>query len=105
MEPTPIGSKLLRIVMLHPDGKLYNNSYGEARIKAIDDANIIKGEAIIKINNYLYGPKMSKKEAGKYYNEKLRCYWLENLDKRIPFRKRNKILRYLLGELTIGDMI
>lgn len=83
--------------MNHPNGKYYNHSYGEAKVKAKDSAEISKGVAIVRVEKYQYGPRMTKEFAAKYYNDKLRWYWLDKLDKRIPYNKRKKALNYLLG--------
>lgn len=83
--------------MNHPNGKHYNYSYGEAKVKAKDNAEISQGVAIVRVDKYQYGPRMSRDIAVKYYNDKLRHYWLDRLDKRIPYGKRKKALNYLLG--------
>jgi len=83
--------------MWHPNGKYYKYSLGEARVKAVEDAIIQNGEAIINLHYYNYGPRMTKENAIRYYNSKLRPYWLQNLDDSIPLNKRDAVLDYLLG--------
>ena len=83
--------------MNHPNGKHYNYSYGEAKVKAKDEAIISNGECIVRIDKYQYGPRMTRESAAKYYNDKLRHYWLDRLDKRIPYSMRKKVLDYMIG--------
>ncbi len=40
-------------------------------------------------------PRMDRKTAAKYYNEKLKRYWLSQMDRRIPEGLREKALEYL----------
>ena len=83
--------------MNHPNGKYYNYSYGEAKVKAKEEAPISNGECIVRIDKYQYGPRMTREFASKYYNNKIRFYWLDKMDKRIPYWLRKKALNYLLG--------
>jgi len=43
---------------------------------------------------------MPKHKAIEYYNEKLRNYWLENLDESIPKRFRSIAINFLLGRAS-----
>jgi hypothetical protein len=86
--------------MNHPNGEHYNHSYGEAKWKAKEEAPIVKGEAVVRVERYQHGPRMLRANAVKYYNEKLRHYWLDRLDKRIPYGQRKKALKYLLGDIS-----
>ena len=85
--------------MKHPNGNYYKYSYGEAKVKAIEDAEIINGIAETDLQSYQFGPRMSREMAVKYYNKKLEPYWLDSLDERIPLNKRKKVLDYLLGNI------
>ena len=86
--------------MNYQNGKHYNYSYGEAKVKAKDNAIISNGEAIVRVDKYQYAPRMTREFAVKYYNEKLRHYWLDRLDKRIPYDLRGKALDYMMGRIA-----
>lgn len=78
----------------------YRYSYGEAILRARDlafEKPIEDGVVRLGIGALEHAPKMTRKDAVDYYNKKLEWYWLDRMDKRIPFRKRKKALNYLLG--------
>ena len=83
--------------MKHPNGSYYKYSYGEAKIKAKYDAVIENGLAKIDIESYQYAPRMKRDDAIDYYNAKMLPLWLNQMDKRIPYKFRKKALYYALG--------
>lgn len=81
--------------MIVVNGKHYNYTYGEAVMKARESYDVEDGIALLNIPPH--APQLTKEEAIKYYNKKLRVYWLENLSDSIPVNKKEKALDYLLG--------
>ena len=72
-------------------------TYGEAIIKIRDSAPIENGLINLNMRKLRPKPRMEKCNASEYYNKKLRRYWMQQLDSRIPLQRREKILDYLLG--------
>lgn len=70
-------------------------TYGEAKIEQKLLPNI-EGDLILP-----HKQQMNRKDAGDYYNAKLRKYWLDNLDDCIPESKKEAVLDYLLGKTII----
>jgi len=69
--------------------------YGEAKIRAIETAQIEKG--IVKLTMPPHEQKMQRHEASQYYNKKLFEYWLQHMSDKIPAYRRKRVLNYLLG--------
>ena len=59
-------------------------SYGEAIIKIRDSAPIENGLINLNMRKLRPKPRMEKCNASEYYNKKLRRYWVQQLDSRIP---------------------
>ena len=79
-------------------------THGEAYVQLIDSPDFFKLEAT-SIEHKLRSlpPKMSKTEAGAYYNQKLFTYWLEQLDETIPLKVREEALRFMMFKNPKGE--
>lgn len=68
-------------------------TFGEAQIERQEQCDGSCKEIIL-----VHKQRMDRKEAIKYYNNKIRPYWLSQLDQKIPVNKREMVLNYLLGK-------
>lgn len=74
---------------------MHNLKHGEAWFAVEQSVELINGEFIPSLKIKIPDP-MPREEALTYYGAKLRSYWMENLDERIPVRMREKALDYLI---------
>ena len=86
--------------MLHPNGKYYRFSYGEARLFEKENITLKNGEMVEALKQHNIAPRMTRKEAVEYYNKKLDKIWLDSLCDSIPANKKLFALNILLGRNT-----
>jgi len=68
-------------------------TYGEAHIIVKMSLKMVQGVWVAE-KKPNHKPRMSEKEAGKYYNKKLNKYWHEMLKEEIPNKeKREKVIQ------------
>jgi hypothetical protein len=71
----------------------YFCTYGEANIAVKASLKMVQG-SWVAIPMPAHNPRMSKEDAGKYYNAKLNKYWHIMLKDEIPIKsKREKIIK------------
>jgi len=71
-------------------------TYGEAMVYAKENCLISNGLA--KLNTPAHKPRMSYAQACEYYSKKLFKYCITQLSDEIAPQKRERVLKYLLGE-------
>ena len=71
-------------------------TYGEAHIAEQRSLIMRNGVWVKTLFVENKAKRLSKVEAGKYYNTKLFAYWLDRLDDKYSISKKKDILNYLM---------
>ncbi|MFK5937700.1 MAG: hypothetical protein QM497_04795 [Sulfurimonas sp.] len=69
-----------------------NLTYGEACIKEKESLELVKGKWTQKFHIHKKQSRMSRKDAGRYYNTKLFAYWMSLLNDDLSILRKSQII-------------